>query len=94
MPDGNYCAFDRVGTIPSLYNDMAAGLDRRYQEDFGDILVSFAMEAYDSVWLMADAIQRAGSFRDADAIVAALETADIDLTQGHYYFDLWQRTIL
>ena len=86
VPDGNYCAFDRVGTIPSLYNDMAAELDRRYQEDFGDILVSFAMEAYDSVWLMADAFQRAGSFRDADAIVAALETADIDLSQGHYYF--------
>ncbi len=87
VPDGNYCAFDRVGTIPSLYNDMAVELDRRYQEDFGDILVSFAMEAYDSVWLMADAIERAGSFNDPDAIVAALETADIDLSQGHYYFD-------
>ena len=35
VPDGNFCAFDRVGTIPSLYNDMAAELDRRYQEDFG-----------------------------------------------------------
>ena len=87
VPDGNYCAFDRVGTIPSLYNDMATELDRRYQEDFGDILVSFAMEAYDSVWLMADAFERAGSFTDADAIVAALETTDIDLSQGRYYFD-------
>lgn len=87
VPDGNYCAFDRVGAIPSLYNDMADELDRRYQEDFGDILVSFAMEAYDSVWLMADAIERAGSFIDPDAIVAALETADIDLSQGRYYFD-------
>ena len=74
--------FDRVGTIPSLYNDMAVELDRRYQEDFGDILVSFAMEAYDSVWLMADAFERAGSYSDPDAIVAALETADIDLSQG------------
>ena len=87
VPDGNYCAFDRVGTIPSLYNEMAVELDRRYQEDFGDILVSFAMEAYDSVWLMADAIKRAGSFKDPDAIVAAMEAADIDLSQGHYYFD-------
>ncbi len=85
--DGNFCAFDRVGAIPSLYNDMANELDRRYQEDFGDILVSFAMEAYDSVWLMADAFERAGSFTDADAIVAALETTDIDLSQGRYYFD-------
>ncbi len=87
VPDGNYCAFDRVGTIPSLYNELAADLDARYQEDFGDILVSFAMEAYDSVWLMADAMERAGSFTDPDAIVAALETADIDLSQGRYYFD-------
>ena len=87
VPDGNFCAFDRVGTIPSLYNDMAVELDRRYQEDFGDILVSFAMEAYDSVWLMADAIERAGSYSDPDAIVTALETSDVDLSQGHYYFD-------
>ena len=50
-------------------------------------LVSFAMEAYDAVWLMADAIGRAGSYTDPDAIVAALETSDIILTQGHYYFD-------
>ena len=87
VPDGNYCAFDRVGTIPSLYNELAADLDARYQEDFGDILVSFAMEAYDSVWLMADAMERTGGFTDPDAIVAALETTDIDLSQGHYYFD-------
>ncbi len=86
VPDGNYCAFDRVGTIPSLYNELAASLDLRYQADFGDILVSFAMEAYDSVWLMADAMQRAGSFTDSDAIARALEATDIELSQGHYYF--------
>ena len=74
------------GTIPSMYNELAASLDLRYQADFGDILVSFAMEAYDSVWLMADAMQRAGSFTDSDAIVRALEATDIELSQGHYYF--------
>ena len=87
VPDGNYCAFDRVGTVPSLYNDLAAELDRRYRADFGDILVSFAMEAYDSVWLMADAMQRAGTFTDAEAVVAALELADIELSQGRYTFE-------
>ncbi|MCY4145384.1 MAG: ABC transporter substrate-binding protein [Chloroflexi bacterium] len=87
VPDGNFCAFDRVGTVPSLYTDLAAKLDQRYQEDFGDTLVSFAMEAYDSVWLMADAMQRAGSYADADAVVAALELADIELSQGRYYFE-------
>ena len=44
------------------------------------------MEAYDSVWLMADAIARAGTFTDPSAIVAALEATDIELTQGRYYF--------
>ena len=87
VPDGAFCAFDRVGTIPSLYNELAADLDARYQRDFGDILVSFGMEAYDSVWLMADAMERAGSFSDAEAIVAALERTDIDLSQGRYTFE-------
>ena len=87
VPDGNFCAFDRVGTIPSLHNAMADDLNERYEADFGDIIVSFAMEAYDSVWLMADAMERAGSYTDADAIAAALELADIMLTQGRYYFD-------
>ena len=86
VPDGNYCAFEIVGVVPGLYNELAAELAARYQADFGDYLVSFAMEAYDSVWLMADAMERAGSFTDADAIVAALETTDIELSQGRYYF--------
>ena len=86
VPDGNYCAYDRVGTIPSMYNDMAEALNARYLEDFGDIMVSFAMEAYDAVWLMADAIERAGGYADSAAIVHALEATDITLTQGRYYF--------
>lgn len=86
VPDGNYCAYDRVGTVPSLYNELARDLDSRYREDFGDVLVSFAMEAYDSVWLMADAIERAGSADDPAAIVAALEATDMTLSQGRYTF--------
>ena len=44
------------------------------------MLVSFAMEAYDSVWLMADAMRRAGTFTDPDAIVQrAWSTTDISI---------------
>ena len=86
VPDGNYCAFERIGTIPSMFNDLANELNVRYQADFGDILATFAMEAYDSVWIMADAIRRAGTFTDSAAIVAALEATDIELAQGRYYF--------
>ena len=87
VPDGNYCAFNRVGIIPALFNEMATNLNAAYQEEFGDLVASFAMESYDSVWILADAMERAGTFTDADAISAALEETDIELSQGRYYFE-------
>jgi len=87
VPDGNYCAFNRVGIIPTLFNDIATEVNAKYEEEFGDIIASFAMEAYDSVWLLADAMERAGTYTDPDAIVEALELADIELSQGRYYFE-------
>ena len=86
VPDGNFCAFDRIGTIPSLFNDTASELNAHFEAEFGDILAAHTMEAYDSVYLMVDAIARAGSMTDPDAIVAALETTDMTLSQGRYYF--------
>jgi ABC-type branched-subunit amino acid transport system substrate-binding protein len=86
VPDGNYCAFNRVGIIPTLFNDIAVSVNEKYEEEFGDIIASFAMEAYDSVWLLADAMERAGTYTDADAIVEALEASDLELSQGTYYF--------
>ncbi len=85
-PDANYCAFDRIGTIPSLFNELAVKLNDAYEAEWGDVVASHTMEAYDSVYLMADAIERAGSFTDPDAIVAALETTDMLLSQGRYFF--------
>ena len=86
VPDGNYCAFNRVGSIPSLFNDTAIELNAKYEAEFGDIIPSFAMASYDSVYLLADAIERAGAYTDPDAIVAALENSNIELSQGRYYF--------
>ena len=87
VPDGNYCAFQRVGIIPSLFNDTAITLNEAYEAEFGDIVASFAMESYDSVWILADAMERAGTYTDSAAIVIALETTDITLSQGRYYFE-------
>ena len=87
VPDGNYCAFTRVGIIPALFNDIATEVNARYEEEFGDTIASFAMEAYDSVWLLADAMERAGTYTDPTAIVEALELADIELSQGRYFFE-------
>ena len=86
VPDGNYCAFNRVGIIPSLFNDAAIELNTMYEAEFGDIVPSFGMASYDAVFIMKDAMERAGTYEDADAIVAAIEASDISLSQGRYYF--------
>ena len=87
VPDGNYCAFTRVGATPALFNDMAHELNAMYEEVWGGVAPSFSLEPYDSVRLLAEAIDIAETFTDAAAIVAALETIDVDFTQGRYYFN-------
>ncbi|MCY4020776.1 MAG: ABC transporter substrate-binding protein [Chloroflexi bacterium] len=87
VEDGNYCAFNRTGIVPSLFSELAAEVNRKYEETWDDTAPSFAMEPYDSVLLLVNAIERAGTFTDPDAIVAALETSDVELAQGRYYFD-------
>ena len=86
VPDGNYCAFNRVGIIPSLFSDAAVELNAKYEAEFGDIVPSFAMATYDAVYILTDAMERAGSYSDAAAVVAAIEATDLDLSQGRYYF--------
>ena len=87
VPDGNYCAFPRVGTTPDLFGDIAHHLNDRYTEVFGGIAPSNALEPYDSVLLLAHAMDLADSYDDGAAIVAALETIDVELAQGRYYFE-------
>ncbi len=87
VPDGNYCAFTRTGATPALFGEMAHALNAAYNEAWGGIAPSFAMEPYDSVRLLAAAMDSAESYTDAAAVVAALETIDVELAQGRYYFD-------
>ncbi|MFQ5399771.1 MAG: ABC transporter substrate-binding protein [Anaerolineae bacterium] len=85
VPDGNYCAYLRVGLTPSNYNEITQRVDEAYRAQFDRPAPSFALATYDSVYMMADAIERAGS-TDPDAILAAIEATDMTLSQGHYYF--------
>jgi branched-chain amino acid transport system substrate-binding protein len=86
VPDGNYCAYRRVGLVPALANEVTTAFEAEYRAVFPDQFPeSYTLEAYDSMMIMADAIERAGSL-DPDAIIAALEATDIILAQGHYYF--------
>ncbi|MCY4539174.1 MAG: ABC transporter substrate-binding protein [Chloroflexi bacterium] len=86
VPDGNYCAFTRTGATPALFGEIATEVNAKYTETWGGVAPSFALEPYDSVRLLAHAIDVADTFTDADAIVAALETSDVELAQGRYYF--------
>ncbi len=85
VPDGNYCAYLRVGLTPSNYNDTTKSVDEAYRAQFDRPAPSFALATYDSVYITAEAIERAGS-TDPDAIIAEIEATDRTLAQGHYYF--------
>ena len=43
------------------------------------------IQGYDSIWILADAIKRAGT-TEPKALIDALEDTDISLAQGRYWF--------
>jgi len=86
VPDGNYCAFYKVGIAPANYNDQTREYVAQYRDEFDSEPAGYAMASYDSVFVLADAISRAGTV-EPTAVVEALESTDITLTQGRYYFE-------
>ncbi|MGD2156462.1 MAG: ABC transporter substrate-binding protein [Anaerolineales bacterium] len=86
VPNGNYYVFSLVGLPPSLYNDTTTRVADAYFAQFDSDPPSYALEAYDSLWILADAIERAGT-TESESLIAALEETDINLAQGRYYFE-------
>jgi branched-chain amino acid transport system substrate-binding protein len=86
VPDGNYCVFKHIGPVQAHYNDRTLAFATEYMSRTDKSFVEFyAMEAYDSLIIMTDAISRAGS-TDPDAIIVAIEATDLVGAQGRYYF--------
>jgi ABC-type branched-subunit amino acid transport system substrate-binding protein len=86
VPDGNFAFVQRIGTPANLWNDKAKKLNKAYQAATGrDVIESYSMEAYDSIAILAQAMNEAGS-TDGDAIVAALEGISHEGTLGRIYF--------
>ncbi|MGI9451685.1 MAG: ABC transporter substrate-binding protein [Geminicoccaceae bacterium] len=86
VPDGNYAFVQRVGLPENLFNDTAKAFSAKYKEMTGkEGVESYAMEAYDSIAILAQAINEAGS-TDGDAIVEALEGIEHDGTLGKIHF--------
>ena len=86
VPDGNLCFVRRIGVPVNLYNDNALSFLEQYSEMTGKTSAeSYALEAYDSIMVIAQAIEEAGS-TDADAIITALEGIEYAGTLGDIYF--------
>lgn len=85
VPDGAFAVVPRIGPWSSSASAEGLEFADKYRAVMKRFPEAYAFEAYDSLMLMADAINRAGSL-DPDAIITALEATDIELAAGHYYF--------
>ena len=85
VPDGAFVVVPRVGPWAFAITDVGSEFVQKYQQTFDRWPEPYAFEAYDSVMLVADAINRANSL-EPDAIIKALEETDIELASGHYNF--------
>lgn len=86
VPDGNYAFVQRIGTPANLWNEKALALNEAYKVATGrGVIESYSMEAYDSIAILAQAINEAKS-TDGDKIVTALENISHEGTLGRIYF--------
>jgi branched-chain amino acid transport system substrate-binding protein len=73
VPDGNLCIYTRIGLPRALFTPETTAFIDKYTDATGKAETeSYAMEAYDALKLMAQAINEAGS-TDGDAVISALE---------------------
>lgn len=77
-----------MGLPESLYNDVAVSFVDRYTERSGkQAAESYALEAYDSIMIPAQAIEEAGS-TDPQAIIDALENIEHEGSLGTITFPI------
>ena len=85
VPNGAFAVVPRVGPWTSTATKRGLAFADKYRETFGRWPEAYAFTAYDSLYLMADAIERASSL-EADAVITALEQTNLELAAGHYTF--------
>ena len=86
VPDGNMAFVQRIGTPASLWNKKARALNEAYKAATKrGVIESYSMEAYDSIAILAQAINEAGT-TEGSAVVTALENIDHIGTLGRIYF--------
>ncbi len=86
VPDGNYCFMRRVGLPVELYNDVATSFVAEYSERTGkQSAESWALESYDAIKIIAQAIEEVGS-TNADDLITTLESITYVGTLGTITF--------
>ena len=86
VPDGNLCIYTRIGLPRALYTDATNAFIEKYTAKTGKAEAeSYAMEAYDSLKLLAQAVDQAGS-TDGDAVISAIENINYDGVLGNITF--------
>src|SRR5215831_11929473 len=82
---GKYLITEIVGLPKSAWNDTTKAFVAAFQKKYGEAPSPQAIENYDAMMVLADAIERAKS-TDGKAIIAALEQTDLVLGRGRYRF--------
>jgi len=82
---GKYLVTEVVGLPKNAWNDTTKSFVDAFQKKYGQPASPQAIENYDAMLVLADAIKRANS-TDGKAIIAALEKTDIVLGRGRYTF--------
>jgi branched-chain amino acid transport system substrate-binding protein len=82
---GKYLITEVVGLPKNAWNDTTKSFVDAFQKKYGQPASPQAIENYDAMLVLADAIKRANS-TDGKAIIAALEKTDIVLGRGRYTF--------
>ena len=86
VPDGNFAFVQRIGTPATLWGKAALALNEAYKAETGrGVIESYSMEAYDSIAIIAQAINEAGT-TDGAAVVTALENISYEGVLGRIYF--------
>jgi branched-chain amino acid transport system substrate-binding protein len=86
VPDGTNCVWRRIGLPQELWTEATTAFAENYTAKTGKSAPeSFAMEAYDSLKLMAQGINEAGS-TEAAAIISSLENTSYNGALGTITF--------
>jgi branched-chain amino acid transport system substrate-binding protein len=85
VPTGRFTVVPRLGAWPSTVTPLGSKFAEKFRPYFDRWPDLHAFLSYDAVLLAADAIARAGSLEPA-AIIAALESSDVELASGRYHF--------